>query len=319
MIEREWRARDPQKAFFPVELRPVYMGHSGAKDKYRQLPNHVAVVDVKKNYPFAVVTNNYKLITNEEAYNQASIIMEHIFQNTKIDDMACLNIIMPRSRSFCHIDLIHESSNFLFEKDKWTAFLRITNSYNRTRLLRYNLGFCRWICLNGMIFGQKSIEFSYVHTHQQMGKIKRFAESIGDIRQLENQLIEKFHHLKRYYIPESEMLAILCRVFDIKATNDDLNKPNQLKRLQDFYSHATKTIKSYFSDMGPHGYAALNVISDYASYPKGVIAPESRVNSLQQKCGKWIDEFVNAIQDKNFSFDNYLADYRETVNVLERF
>jgi hypothetical protein len=127
-------------------------------------------------------------------------------------DMECLKITMPKTRSFCHIDLVHKTADFSpWEKDKWTAFLRIINSYNRTRLLRFELGFCRWICLNGMIFGRKSIEFSYAHTRRGTDRVDRFLENVGDIRKLETALTERLHKLKRYHVPEKKMLPLLCR------------------------------------------------------------------------------------------------------------
>jgi hypothetical protein len=83
----------------------------------------------------------------------------------------------------------------LWEKDKRTAFLRPSNSYNRTQLLRFE-GFCRWICLNGIIFGRKSIEFSYAHTRRGMDRVDRFVQNIGDIRKWEIALTEKLQRLK---------------------------------------------------------------------------------------------------------------------------
>ncbi|OJU87179.1 MAG: hypothetical protein BGO13_03490 [Burkholderiales bacterium 66-5] len=147
-------------------------------------------------------------MTNKAAYDMAAEVMKKVFHTTQIGDMACLNITMPKTRSFCHIDLIHKTADFSpWERDKWTAFLRISNSYNRTRLLRFELGFCRWICLNGIIFGSKSIEFSYAHTRRGMDRVDRFVENIGDIRKLETALTEKLHQLKRYHVPEKEMLG----------------------------------------------------------------------------------------------------------------
>ena len=211
-----WKPRDPAEAFFPVEMRPLFMPASDGLDKYQQLRRHFAVVDVERQHPFAVVTDDYELVTNKAAYDMAAEVMKKVFHTTQIGDMACLNITMPKTRSFCHIDLIHKSADFSpWEKDKWTAFLRISNSYNRTRLLRFELGFCRWICLNGIIFGSKSIEFSYAHTRRGMDRVDRFVENIGDIRKLETALTEKLHQLKRYHVPEKEMLPLLCRAFDI--------------------------------------------------------------------------------------------------------
>jgi hypothetical protein len=35
--------------------------------------------------------------------------------------------------------------------------------------------------------------------------------------------------------------------------------------------------------MGPHGYATLYVLTDYAKEPEGVFSREASINSLQQK------------------------------------
>ena len=327
MIERKWKPVDPGVAFFPVDLLPLYMkqtDHGGyqqtlfSRDQYTKLPRHYAVVDVERNYPFSVVTDDYELVTNKEAYDRAADVMKKVFQTTSLSDMVCLNVTMPKTRSFCHIDLIHKSADFSpWEKDKWTAFLRITNSYNRTRLLRFELGFCRWICLNGMIFGNKSIEYSYAHTRRGIDRINRFVENIGDIRKLEVQLTEKLHQLQRYYVPESNMLPMLCKAFDIKVTKDVLEKPKRVESLIAFRNQTREITKAYFSTMGPHGYAALNVLTDYASRPEGVFAPEARIHSLQQKCGSWIDDFISAVKDPQFSFDGYLGDYRQSAEVIE--
>ena len=318
MIEKKWEPKDPAKAFFPVELRPLFMECATDTTGYSKLPRHLAVVDVEKNNPFSVVTDGYELVTNLEAYNKAAEIMKQVFHTTNMDDMVCLNVTMPQTRSFCHIDLVHESADFSpWEKDKWTAFLRITNSYNRTRLLRFELGFCRWICMNGMIFGSKSVEYSYAHTRGGMERTHRFIENIGDIRKLETQLTEKLHQLQRYYVPEANMLAILCRAFDIKVTRDDMSKQKRVENLKDIRAKTSELTKSYFSEMGPHGYAALNVLTDYASRPVGVFAPEASMNSLQQKCGTWMDDFVAAMNNPEFSFDKYLDGYRQSAELIE--
>lgn len=51
-----------------------------------------------------------------------------------------------------------------------------------------------------------------------MDRIDRFAENIGDIRKLEAQLAVTLHQLQRYYVPEDNMMAILCRAFDIRVS-----------------------------------------------------------------------------------------------------
>ncbi len=313
-----WQPKDVREAFFPVESRPLFMTDGSALNRYQKLNRHFAIVDVNREHPFTVVTDDYKLVTNEQAFKMASAVMKKVFLTLQPDQLVCLNITMPKTRSFCHIDLIHKDGSFSpWEKDKWTAFLRITNSYNRTRLLRVELGFCRWICMNGMIFGSKSVEVSYAHTKRGTSKIDKFAENIGDIRKLEAKLVENLIELKRYHVPESEMLSLICRVFEIDADDDDLEKQKRRDDLVAMREHTKSLTKKYFSDMGQHAYAALNVLTDYATRPVGVLSPESSIHGFQQKAGNWMDEFIAAISSPKFSFDEYLADYRYVAALIE--
>ncbi len=329
MPKRENKIEDIKDAFFPVDRRPVYTTSSKKDSNLIELPGHFAIVDAENEKAFSVVTGDYELVTNQEAYDFAAKIMSQVFQATGLNDLECFNIIMPKSRSFCHIDLAKKGSEFKpWQDDKWVAFLRITNSYNRTRLLRYELGFCRWICKNGMIFGKKSIEFSSAHIRGNVSRIHNFENNIGLIREIEATMTKKLHHLKRFYVPQKDMLGILCKTFSIKPPEPPETPPNktdsdqtnayeaQKNRAIKLRNFARSLINEYFEDMGPHGYAALNVLTDFATYPEGLTGGVNRVHSLQTKCGEWIDEFVESIQKPDFSFDEYLGEYREYADNL---
>jgi hypothetical protein len=312
-----FQQRDIQEAFFPVELRPVYVDRLDKSNDYRRLDRHFAVLDLERGHAFAVVTDDYKLITNKNAYDMAADAMKKVFKATKLEDLACLNITMPNTRSFCHIDLIHRSADFSpLDNDKWIAFLRITNSYNRTRRLRFELGFCRWICLNGMIFGARSIEFSYAHTRRSLSQIDRFSHNIGDIRQLEIQLVEQLRQLKRFYVPKEMMFALFCRVFDLRIDADTLKNRQRIFQLLEIKQQVSELTDKYFGQMGPHGYAALNVLTDYATRPKGVISPQASINSFQQQTSDWMQGFISAISNSSFSFEGYLGEYRSSAERL---
>ena len=171
--------------------------------------------------------------------------------------------------------------------------------------------------MNGIIFGSKSIEFSYAHMRRSMERVDRLVENIGDIRKLETAMTEKLHELKRHHVPEKEMLPLLCRAFDIKATNEVVEKQKRVEDLLALRNQAKRLIRAYFSEMGPHGYAALNVLTDYASRPAGVIAPEASMHRLQEQAGRWMEDFISAIESPDFFFDSYLRDYRQTAEVIE--
>ena len=84
-----------------------------------------------------------------------------------------------------------------------------------------------------------------------MDRVDRFVENIGDIRKLETALTEKLHQLKRYHVPEKEMLPLLCRAFDIKATKDVVEKQRRVDDLLAMRDQAKSLTKAYFTEMGP--------------------------------------------------------------------
>lgn len=324
-MERQWSAMDPAVAFFPVELRPVFIETSGRGGDlfhaagYQALPRHQAVVDVENSHAFAVVTEDYRLVTNQQAYDLAADALKQVFDFTSMADMACLNVTMPKSRSFCHIDLIHKGSDFEpWQQDRWVPFVRITNSYNRTRRLRFEIGFCRWICLNGLIFGGKSVEISFAHTKQLQDEMRRWHENLGDIKLLEKLFVAKLHNLQRFHVPSRWMLPLACKVFDVRLSNDAPIKQRRADELVKFRQAITNLTKGYFKKMGEQGYAALNVLTDYASRPVGVIAPETMIDGFQHKAGDWMDDFVQQIERRDFTFEAYLGEHLKTAEAIDR-
>lgn len=322
-MERKWTAMDPAVAFFPVALKPIFIEATGKEgdlfnaSTYQALPRHQAVVDVDGGNVFAVVTEDYHLVTNQQAYELAAEALKSVFDFTALEDMACLNVTMPKSRSFCHIDLIHKGSDFEpWQNDAWVPFVRITNSYNRTRRLRFEIGFCRWICLNGVIFGGKSVEISFAHTKQLQDGMLRWHENLGDIKALEQLFVGQLRNLQRFHVPARWMLPLACKVFDVRLPSDTPIKPRRADELRQFRQAIADLASDYFVKMGEQGYAALNVLTDYASRPVGVIAPETMMDGFQHKAGDWINDFTKQIESREFSFDTYLGDYRATAEAI---
>ena len=69
--------------------------------------------------------------------------------------------------------------------------------------------------------------------------------------------------------------------------------------------------------MGENGYAALNVLTDFASRPIVLsFSPASRVHLLQERSGRWVDEFIAAIKDEAFDFGNYVKDYLPVAEAI---
>jgi hypothetical protein len=316
---------------FPVEMRHVYfcsddspkpaeqtdLFGEGETKSYHRIPHFKAVVDVERNNVFSVVTEGYRLVLNEEAIKLGEECFKTVFSQGTAQGMEVFNITSPKTRSFCHVDFIHKGSSFEpWAGDKWVPFLRVTNSYNRTKPLGFDVGFCRWICTNGLVFGEKSIRVRYVHTKGAVKKTTEFHTTFGELKTLEKQFIEKLHNLKRFYVPEKEMLPLLLKVFRVRVGQEDLSKPKRREQLLALRENVTSLTRKYFDDIGPNGYAALNVLTDFASRPEVYISPETVINQLQKRSGDWVEGFITEIKQDSFNFDTYMGEYRESARVL---
>lgn len=321
------RNTDLKSVLFPVEKRPVFFrkarkdlfGNEDAEPTYHAVPRFEAIVDVKRNYTFAVVSDRYRLVKNEEALKLGEQRFLKFFSAATADGMEVFNIIQPATRSFCHVDLIHKSHSLEpWRGDKWWPYLRVTNSYNRTKPLRFDFGFCRDICTNGVIFGREHVVFRYYHTRDQIDVEGKFEVDASRLRNLEKAFVEQMHNLKRFYVPEERVLALACKAFDIRIADEDLRRPRRRQQLLDFRDEIGRLTRRYFNELGPNGYAALNVLSDFAARPSIYISQEAMIDPLQKRCGDWTQTFLKAIQDPSFDYAKYLGAFSKTGLVLDQ-
>ena len=314
MVKRKWQEADIKQAFFPViEQNDIYWFDKSDHPYY--INGYKAIVNGNNKRTFAVVSNNYHLVLNEDAYKMADYFIKGIFNGLTLNDFKPFNVYLSKTKSSCRIDLIMPNSPFkAFGKDteRFIPFVRISNSYNKTVSLKYEIGFCRWMCLNGCIFGGKSMTFSFAHNKEITNKqiniwIEDTRKDIGQINNLWIAYEAKLKHLKEIDFPQSMVLPIFCKIFDIKVEK----KERSQKRDENLALKANVIInasKEYFNEMGNNAYALYNVLTDYASYPLGGNISTNFTHGYQRRVGSWIDEFIQESGKEDFSLSKYIGD-----------
>lgn len=323
MITRQAILRNLEEVFFPVEEEPISWGNFMGTGHH--IPGYKAIVDVERGKTLSVVSRQYRLVLNQEAYQLADHVIRVVFKDKTIHDFECYNIYMPASRASCRIDLIIPNSyNKLFGNDKesWTPFVRISNSYNKTSTLKFEIGFCRWICMNGVIFGQIGISFSLTHTSIITPKeITRLIESarirIGNIESIWQSFEKKMAELKEIQMPISVALAIYCKVFGVVAEEGKVTEA-QKEVLAMRAKQTIRISKEYFKELGNNAYAMMNVLTDAATFPEWTNNITTYIDSYQRRVGKWVDIFLNEHKKKDFNLTQYIGeDYLNTAFYLE--
>lgn len=313
MITRTWKPKDISEAMFPVIEQDICLDTPYGRST--RIPGYHAIVDAERGKTLSVVTNNYKLILNKEAYELADLIIRGVFPGRTIHNFECYNVRISRSRGSCIIDLIIPNN---FEEifgnpnESWTPFLRITNSYNRRSVLRYEVGFCRWICLNGCIFGQKSFTISIRHdeldSYNDYQKVIREArDKMGSIDFIWQTIIRRLEALRSIEISQLMVLPLFCKIFGIKIDKDKLTDV-QKEKLATRAGQILKSAKEYFAEMGGNAYALFNVMTDYASFPADLSEGSVTIHNLQHRVGRWVDEFIEAHEKEGFSLSKYIGE-----------
>ena len=311
-IQREPEFRNVEETFFPVSMRPATCrGNHGAE---RTLPGYYALYDDDRDVPFTVVSRHYKLITNEDAYYMAEALARGVF-GRHIEEFKCYNIHMPKTYGSCRIDLILPQSMFYpfgNAKESWTPFIRISNSYNRTIRLRYEIGFCRWICLNGVIFGKKgySISFAHLNIEDWKYKMERFVKEVrmklGPIDDMINVFGKKLGELNDIKIPLEMVLPTFCKVFSVPdIDSEDVTPASRIKYLVQADS-VKRAGASYYDELGSNAYAMMNVLTDFASFPVGRVS-QTHIHSYQSKVGEWINELLEAKSKDSFCLEDFIG------------
>lgn len=311
MMQRDWVAKDLKEAFFPVERQKLMWEDYQGEVHY--LNNQWALVD-DRNKTLSVVSNKYNLITNEDAYHWADFVVRGVFPGHSLADFECFNIHMPATRGSCRIDLIIPNTlQYPFgNRDSWIPFIRISNSYNKTIVLKYEVGFCRWICKNGVIFNQKGIKLTFTHSeHISLAdismKICSSYKDIGEIGSLWSDFQNKLHTLKNIEVPLTDWLPIYCKAFGVDATKDELTH-KQLDTILSRGRHIQRSSREYAQELGENAYALFNVLTDFASYPIGITNSATVIHSYQQKVGAWVNEFIQEAKKSDFTLDAYIGE-----------
>lgn len=305
---------EPSDFFVSIPKMQSSLGDLASETvSYQKVPHYRALVNTKTGRILSVVSHSYRVVKNEEALELGKGAFRQLFGTIDTKEMDVWNIISPESGSFCHIDLVHQHHILdVMNNEVWLPYIRVTNSYNRQFALQFNLGFVRHRCNNGMIFAQKTIVMKFLHTKREIKPEGEFSVDFKELKQLEVKFVEYTNNLKRYYVPEKFMLPIVYKAFNIPPrpeANDAASQVKWGKRFDTIHDAVAPLTAKYFNELGPNGYATLNVLTDAASRPFGYPAQSVMIDPLQRRATDWMVEFVEQIGSKSFNFDVYLKDY----------
>ena len=273
--------------FFPVSKVRV-----SASDTGHRFGRHWAVASDDRREIFSIVTRDYRLVSNMQAYELGRQAFALVFGRDAAADLQLFNVTMPATRSWAHIDLTAGGLEFAPRADdKWLPFLRVTNSYNRSRALGFVVGVCRWICANGMIFGERAVKLKVAHT--TVGDLEsRIAETFARRRFDVAACRAKLARLTRLAVPAELFVAGMLEILELNVPARLPQPAARRKAWTALGRHLDALGRKYRNDLGDTAYALVNAASEYAGDARAPLMSPVRVDALQTRCGSWVDRVL---------------------------
>lgn len=304
--------------FFPVREVPVFAGiRRGSNLEMERIPGQRAIVNCATDQVISVVSENYQLVTNREALEYAHLCCRAAFPEGTNREWRVLEAHAPLKLGSCCIDLVHPGSALEFagpvfrgQPDTFGPFVRVTNSYNRSRALRFEIGFFRKVCSNGMILPQSSVRFAFNHNTRNISERVSFEVEKDSVAQLRERFQKFLAPLQDCKVPTPMFLPATLGVLGIR-------KPDPMaKRQREPWERLAAKLRSiaseYCEELGHNGYALLNVITDVASRPPKSSFVRREQQSLQRSAGHWLAEFSAECRKPGFDVISYLDKVRRT-------
>ncbi len=287
--DRNWE-QALREACFPVTLKKVFVDDPGYLAKrYRA----VTRANAKPNeQPFAIVTDKYKLISNQDAVDLGHEAFEYLFGSSLRKEIYVFNVVLAKHRGSFFADFTTPELKFDvdvdvpkngLDKHKHIFFLRVVNSYNRTQAVRMEVGICRCICRNGIIFGRQSIQ---IRTPHHKDKYQLMDEIALQARPVETKLLRE--RISCAFSLGNDM-SVLEGVWQVLGLA--IPEPNSKSRVARNWIDRCKKLVSfsekYESQYGQNAFSALQAASEWAQ-DSAETSPTQR-NSYERKCGRMLE------------------------------
>ena len=229
----------------------------------KAVPNKKALVNSKSDAVMSIVSDRYKVVTNEEIF---SGFCNAIAVSGVDSREAKVNVKQTDSGERAMVDFIFPNHQISVGDDESRTALQLCalNSFDGSLRYTAKAGGFRMKCLNGQLLG--SIVGSYSSTHTAKLDVDVGAAQV--IRMIEefNKAQDYWAAMMREPCSTNVALKVIMQFLNIKGEarqNYSRNDGRRNVRLD----HCIDLWHQYRSEMGDNVYALYNVLTDYVSRP----------------------------------------------------
>jgi hypothetical protein len=290
----------------PVEAVIGTIGHT----RRITIPGKKALVNNHSGQVLGVVSRDYRVVTNQEAVDLAREACGIAFPGVSPVEWEAKRASAPRTLSYAHIDLMHRTHVLNYydtavgKNDPFTPFLRVTNSFNGARALRFDIGFMRRHCSNGVIFEEEVATIKASHSKEALDQLKIEIQS-RSLPKMWEEFSSFLTRVRAISMTAEQSKIALNTVLRLPVPKPD-DKPARIDGLNALSADFSSRLTGYRSELGPNAYAVFNTLTDIAARPPESACFQKERDTIEKRSGRWLKELAKQSQVAGFNQNTWI-------------
>lgn len=301
---------------FPVDEHPVFASVKTDSGEQRlPVPEKKAIVNLESGRILGIVSRGYRLVSNEEALDLAGKCCRAVFPETKPVEWGVTAVDAPMTGGHCFIDFTHNSAALDFSflpagdrPDEYGPFIRVTNSYNGLRALKFDIGYHRKVCTNGMILPETVIRFRFSHLRREIGETVEFEIARGKLTGMRESFSEYLRALREFDISRKQFEPLVLAVLLLREPKNAEPDSPEAEAWAALRGHLKRMCDRYAGELGENAYAVFNVITDFASHPPDNRCVYRERHGFQRLAGAWLYGFSRECRKPDFDLGKHIRE-----------
>ena len=297
---------------FDVALQPVF---TTVGLRTVPVPEARAVVSMPAGRVLGVVGRDYRLVSHAQALALAHDCVRAVFPETRPGEWQVAQVDAPSTGSACCIDLAHGSGALDFsalpaadKPEVYGPFVRVTNSYNRSRALCFDIGYMRKVCRNGLILRSAVVSFRMNHQRREIGEAVKFEVARERLARQQQEFGRFLARLQACPVPAEDIAGFASGVLGFRPPPaDKADADTRWAAWQALQQQVDAAGARYAQELGANAHAVLNVVTELASRPPDNPLVRRDRHALQRRAGEWVIDFSSRCGEPGFDLRRYLA------------
>jgi hypothetical protein len=303
---------------FDVDQVPIeaVVGSNGSTRRI-SIPGKKALVNKLTGLVLGVVSRDYRVVTNQEAVNLARDVCGKAFPGLSSVEWEAKRAAAPRTLSYAFIDLMHKThvlnywDSEIKKDDPFTPFLRVTNSFNGARALRFDIGFMRKHCSNGVIFEEEVATIKASHSKEALAQLKIEITS-RSLPQMWDEFSRFLTSVRSISMDTDQSTLALNTVLRLPEAKPE-DKNARVEGLKDLSVDLSTRLTGYQKELGSNAYAVFNTLTDIAARPPNNAYFQKDRDTIEKRSGRWLKELARQSQAKGFDLNTWIPAWEASV------